>query len=244
MGTNVLEVRNVTKSFGKLLAVNRLSFEVKKGSILGIAGPNGAGKTTLFNVISGIYPCEGSIMFADKDISGQKPYTISRLGIARTFQFPAVFSSLSVYKNIEIGAYYGGGYTKAGIDEKVCSVMDYLDIRDRADLIIEDLPLYDKKMVMLGAALATDPEIIMLDEPLGGLSPREIQMSSDIFKKINGDLGVTLIIIEHLMKYLIALSDEMLILNEGQKIYFGSPEEVVNDDYVIKVYLGEDHEHA
>lgn len=243
MDTNILEVNDVTKSFGELIAVNHLSFTIEQGCVFGIAGPNGAGKTTLFNVISGVYGSQGSILFDSKDISRLKPYNICKLGLARTFQFPVIFSTLSVYKNIEIGAYYGGNYRK-DINQKVCETIEYLGLAHKSSQKVKDLPLYEKKMVMLGAALATNPKLIMLDEPLGGLSPKEINMSMEIFRKINKDQGVTLIIIEHLMKYLIEISDTMLILNEGQKIYRGEPAEVIHDDYVIKVYLGEDYKDA
>jgi len=238
----LLKLSNITKKFGDLKAVNDLSFEVEENCIYGIAGPNGAGKTTLFNVISGLYKNEGKIIFEDKEINDLRPHKVCHLGIARTFQFPNVFSTMKVKKNIEVGAHYG----KNNGDEKKITkeIIDYLGLQEKIDLLVKDLPLFDKKMVMLGAALATKPKLLMLDEPLGGLSPREIKLCTDYVKRINEEFKVTIIMIEHLMKHLIDLSDKMLILHEGKKIFEGFPEDVVSNEQVLEVYLGKDYEYA
>jgi len=235
----ILEARQVTKRFGDLAAVKDLSFSVEEKEIFGIAGPNGAGKTTLFNVISGFYSNSGEIYFKGERIDRLRPFQVCLKGIARTFQIPSVFSTLTVYDNIRVGAHFGSHDS----DEKriINEVLDFVGLNEKKDIEAIHLPLYDKKMTMLGAALATQPQLLMVDEPIGGLSPNEITKSAEIFQRINQELGITLIVIEHLMKVLMGLSHRMMILHNGEKISIGSPEEVANDEQVIEVYLGADY---
>lgn len=236
---NILETKEVTKRFGQLAAVKDLSFEVEEKEIFGIAGPNGAGKTTLFNVITGNYPAVGEIYFLGKRIDRLRPFQICLLGIARTFQIPSVFSTLTVYDNIRIGAHFGNHIR----DEKhtIQEVLQFVGLSDKQNTLSKHLSLFDKKLTMVGAALATHPKLLMLDEPIGGLSPWEIKLSIDLFKRINHELGITLIVIEHLMKFLMELSNRMMILYNGQKICVGLPEEVAQDKQVVDVYLGADY---
>lgn len=235
----ILETKQVTKRFGELAAVKDLSFEVKEKEIFGIAGPNGAGKTTLFNVISGIYLGSGEIYFLDERIDRLRPFQVCLKGVARTFQIPSVFSTLTVYDNIRVGAHFGN-HVK---DEKniIKEVLEFVGLSEKQNILTKHLPLFDKKLTMVAAALATHPKLLMLDEPIGGLSPGEINQSVELFKRINHELGVTLIVIEHLMKVLMEISERMMILHNGEKICIGTPEEVAKDKQVIEVYLGAEY---
>jgi branched-chain amino acid transport system ATP-binding protein len=235
----ILEAKRVTKRFGDLAAINDLSFEVEEGQIFGIAGPNGAGKTTLFNLISGIYSGAGEINFKGQRISGLRPYRICRKGVSRTFQVPTVFATLSVYDNLRVGAHFGGH--RGDEKENILHVLEFVGLAHRKDVQAKHLPLFEKKLTMLGVALATHPSLLMLDEPIGGLIPIEIDESVKLFRRINQELGVTLIIIEHLMKVLMGMANRMMILHNGQEICIGSPEAVARDPQVIEVYLGADY---
>lgn len=235
----VLEVKQLTKRFGELAAVDNLSFEVEKGEIFGIAGPNGAGKTTLFNVISGVYSGTGEIVFEGQPINGLRPYQICRKGLSRTFQIPTVFSTMTLYDNVRVGAHFGND----GQDDDAITrdTLDFVGLREKENVEARHLPLFDKKLTMVAAALATRPHLLMLDEPIGGLSPGEIQQSVSLFKRINEELGITLVVIEHLMKVLMGVSERLMILHNGEKISIGSPEEVAKDKKVIEVYLGAEY---
>jgi len=230
----MFETKHISKSFGKLVALSDVSFRVEKGEIFGIAGPNGAGKTTLFNVISAVYaPTAGQVFFEGKDITGLKPHQISRLGIARTFQIPTTFHTLSVYDNIRVGAIFG-----AGKPERVHEVLAFLDLGSRKDAPARNLDLYMTKLVMLGAALATDCKLLMLDEPMAGLSIVEINNFLEVIRKVNQERGITIIIIEHLLDILISISKRMMILSDGEMLYLGPSDKVTDDRRVVEVYLG------
>lgn len=239
---NLLEVENVTKSFGKLLVINNLSFNVKKGEIFGIAGPNGAGKTTLFNIITGVYKYHGRINFQDENITNFRPYIICQRGIARTFQLPLVFPTMTVYDNIAIGANFGN--TKGNVTNKrefLDKIITLVGLQNKVESLANNLRLFDKKMTMLAAALATGPELLLLDEPAGGLNESEITQSTDIFKKINSEFKITIIIIEHLMKVLVGICQRMMVLENGKQLCLGLPSNVMKDKQVIEVYLGEEY---
>ena len=213
----ILQNSNVTKYFGNLAAVTDLSFEVENGEIFGIAGPNGAGKTTLFNLIAGIYSCSGKIYFNGQQINGLRPHRICKMGVARTFQVPLVFSSLTVYQNIETGAHFGydGDEDKASL---VSEILDIIGLQDKADIEAIHLRLFDKKLTMLGSA-----------------------QSISLFKTINEKFGLTIIVIEHLMRVLMDISNRLMILNNGEMISIGPPSEVAKDKKVIEVYLGKEY---
>jgi len=234
---SLLRCDKVTMKFGALAAVNALSFEIEKGEIFGIAGPNGAGKSTLFNVITGFCQGSGDIYFGDVKISKMRPHQICNLGIARTFQIPQLCQSLSVFNNIKIGAHFG---VKGPHDdtELINGAIDFVDLAGKEEIIADNLDLLDKKKTMIAGALATKPKILMLDEPTGGLSPAEVKQSIELFRKINEELGITIVIIEHLMKVLTELSQRMMIIHMGSRICIGPPCDVTQDHRVVKIYLG------
>jgi branched-chain amino acid transport system ATP-binding protein len=237
---NMLEAKRVTKHFGRLAAVNNLSFDVKNGEIFGIAGPNGAGKTTLFNLIAGIYVCTGEILFEGEKINNLKPYKICKKGIARTFQIPLVFPSLSVSENIGIGAHFGGN-GQDNEERLISEIIDLVGLKGKENVEASHLRLFDKKMTMLGIGLATKPKLLMLDEPAGGLNPVEIEQSVMLFKRLNQELGITLIVIEHLMKVLMGISERLMIIHNGELVRLGDPGEVAKDKRVIEIYLGTEY---
>jgi len=234
---DILQVNKVTKCFGELAAVKELSFEVERGEIFGIAGPNGAGKTTLFNLVSGLYSGSGDIIFEGENLHGLRPFQICHKGVARTFQVPILCSTATVYQNIRVGAHFGV-LKGNGEKERIDSVIDFVGLRGRENAIAGSVDLFDKRLTMLAAALATEPRLLLVDEPISGLSPREARDSVALFQKINKELGITIIIIEHLMKVLIEVSHRLMIMNSGEKICIGPPQEVTRDKEVIEVYLG------
>jgi len=233
----LLKAINVTKKFGELKAVDDLSFEVQQGQIFGIAGPNGAGKSTVYNLITGFYSFDGKIEFEGRDISGLPPYRIAKAGIARTFQIPQTFPSLSVQKGISVGSRFGaaGGLDPAHVDE----VIRFVDLEKERTQNTGLLNLLGKKKLMIGAALATKPKILMLDEPMAGCNASEIKNLMKLISRINQDLGITIIIIEHFMKVLTELTETLLIIESGRKILQDEPAKVVNDPRVIECYLGD-----
>lgn len=232
----MLTASHITKKFGELLAVNDLSFSIEKGQIFGIAGPNGAGKSTLYNLITGYYPYEGKIEFNGRDISRMPPYRIAQSGIARTFQIPQTFPSLTVQKSISIGSRFGSG---SGLDPvHVDEVIRFVDLEEERRRKTGTLNLLCKKRLMIGAALATRPEILMLDEPMAGCNANEIRSLMELITRINQDLGITVIIIEHFMKVLTELTECLMIIEYGRMICQGEPGKVVNDPRVIESYLG------
>jgi branched-chain amino acid transport system ATP-binding protein len=240
MESMMLECKNLTKRFGKLIAVNNLSFKVKTGEIFGIAGPNGAGKTTLFNLITGVYRGSGEIFFEGENIHGRNPYEICHKGIARTFQIPQVFMTLPVVENVRVGAHFGDSGIKNEM-KNIKKVIDFVGLNGKEKLIGANLKLLDKKLVMIASALATRPKLLLLDEPIAGLSPEESRQSIAMFKKINNELGLTIIIIEHFMKVLTELSSRLLILQNGGEICVDSPLAVSKNKKVIECYLGANH---
>ena len=233
----MLKATNVTKRFGELKAVNDLSFEVQQGQIFGIAGPNGAGKSTVFNLITGAYKYEGNIEFDGRNITGMPPYRIAKAGIARTFQIPQTFPSLNVQKSISVGSRFGaaGGLDPAYVDE----VIHFVDLEPERFQSTGLLTLLGKKKLMIGASLATKPKILMLDEPMAGCNATEIKSLMELIAKINQELGITIIFIEHFMKVLTELTETLLIIESGRKICQDEPSKVTNDPKVIECYLGD-----
>lgn len=230
----VLETHGVSRSFGKLVALNGVSFQVEEAEIFGIAGPNGAGKSTLFNVIAGLYPpSAGRVFFRGQDITGLSPHQVCQRGIARTFQIPATFQSLTVYDNIRVGATFGSPHRR-----RVADVVEFLGLADKAGARARNLDLYTTKLVMLGAALATGCSFLMLDEPMAGFSMVEIDNFLGVVRAINREWGVTVLIIEHLLDVLVGLAGRILILHDGQVLYVGPSDKVTQDRRVVEVYLG------
>jgi branched-chain amino acid transport system ATP-binding protein len=233
----LLKVINVTKKFDELVAVDNLSFEVGHGQIYGIAGPNGAGKSTVYNLITGNYSYEGYIEFNGKDITGLSPHQIAKKGIARTFQIPQTFPSLSVHKSLCVGSRFG---TKSGLDlDHVNEIIHFVSLENELHLKTGLLNLLGKKKLMIGAALATKPKILMLDEPMAGSNAQEIKSLMDLIRRINYELGITIIIIEHFMKVLTELTEKLLFIDSGKMICCDEPEKAANDPMVIECYLGD-----
>ncbi len=232
----MLKALNVTKRFGELKAVDNLSFEVHQGQVFGIAGPNGAGKSTVFNLITGVYNYEGKIEFDGRDITGMPPYRIAKAGIARTFQIPQTFPSLSVQKSISVGSRFGavGGLDPAYVEEMI----RFVDLEQERFQSTGLLTLLGKKKLMIGASLATKPKILMLDEPMAGCNATEIKSLMALIAKINQDLGITIIIIEHFMKVLTELTENLMCIESGRMICQDEPAKVCNDPRVIECYLG------
>ena len=230
----MLEVNNIGKSFGKLTALTNVSFSVEEGEVFGIAGPNGAGKSTLFNVVTGVYPpSAGTVTFQGKNISNMSSHRICHLGIGRTFQTPAVFSSLSIRDNIRVGSTFGNSR-----DGNLTRVIDFLDLGNKADQSIANQDLFTTKMTMIGSVLATDCKLLMLDEPMAGFSVAEINRFVEVVRRINQEWGITIVIIEHLLDILISLTKRIMILHYGAPLYIGDSDDVTNDRRVVEVYLG------
>jgi branched-chain amino acid transport system ATP-binding protein len=233
----MLETEGLTKEFGKLIALADVSFEVNEGEVFGIAGPNGAGKSTLFNLISGNYkPTRGKVRFLGDDITGFKSDKVCQTGIGRTYQIPTTFHSMTVRDNIRVGSTFGGKQTRS-----VEEILNFLKLNLIADMPAKNLDLYSTKLVMLGAVLATNCKLLMLDEPMAGFSISEIEKFVEVVKSVNQSWGATIIIIEHLLDILISLTERMLILDNGEKIYMGQSSEVTSDRRVVEVYLGNEY---
>lgn len=236
----LLKCNDVTKRFGEILAVDHVSFSLEPGEIFGIAGLNGAGKTTLFNLISGVFKCEGEILFESRNIVGLSAHKICHLGIARTLQTPKLFTTLSVWDNVRIGLVFGGdgGHGKSDL---INDILNFAGLVDKKNHKASTLSLWDKKMTMIAAALATSPKLLMLDEPIAGLNPKEIDLSTQLLKRINEELGVTLIVIEHFMKFLTALCDRLMILDNGRVLACDEPRKVICEEAVVNCYFGDAH---
>jgi len=219
------------------VAVNDLTFSVQKGQIFGIAGPNGAGKSTVYNLITGFYPYEGVIEFNGRDLSGMPPYKIAKAGIARTFQIPQIFPSLTVEKSISVGSRFG---SRDGLDEDhVAEIIRFVELSEEKNQKTGHLNLLGKKKLMIGAALATKPRMLMLDEPMAGSNANEIKALMDLIRRINAEMGLTIIIIEHFMKVLTELTEKLLIIESGAMICCDVPEVATSDKRVIESYIGD-----
>jgi len=237
----ILEVRDVTKMFGGLCALNGVTFEVMEGEILGLIGPNGAGKTTVFNLITGFYkPTRGKIIYLNHDITKLKPHQRVKLGISRTFQLTKPFSSMSVLDNVVVSRCYGRNYAKSIKEarKEAEELLEFVGLADKANTMAGNLNFVDKRLLELARALATQPRVLLLDEVMAGLNPREVDHVNSLIRKIR-DMGVTILMIEHVMRAVMRLADRVVVLNAGVKIAEGKPSEVAKDEQVIKAYLGE-----
>ncbi|WP_027717179.1 ABC transporter ATP-binding protein [Desulfovirgula thermocuniculi] len=234
----LLELRNVTIKFGGLIAVNDLSFTVNEGEIVGLIGPNGAGKTTVFNLISGVYrPTKGEIYFNGENIVGLKPYQVCQKGIGRTFQLVKPFGNKTVLYNVMVGAFLHTNNTHVS-REKALEVLKLVGLHHRKDMLAKNLTIVDRKKLEVAKALATEPKLLLLDEVLAGLNPAEVNEAIEVIKRIHR-AGVTILLIEHVLKAAMALSQRVVVIDYGRKIAEGPPEEVTNNPEVIKAYLGE-----
>ena len=240
---DILEIKGVTKRFGGLTAVKEIDLCVTEGMRLGIIGPNGAGKTTLFNMVTGEFkPTLGSIRFDGHPIHGLKPHRISRRGIGRTFQLVRVFDELPVYDNVLTGALAQRLHLSPTKDQKdeVEGVLELTHLQDQRDTLAKNLTVAAKKRVGLATALATGPRLLLLDELMAGLTFVEIDETLALLRKMNTEMGITLIVVEHVMKAVMELCEQIMVISSGEKIAEGTPQEIANDRKVIDVYLGEE----
>jgi branched-chain amino acid transport system ATP-binding protein len=236
----VLEVRHLSKSFRGLRAVSEASFDIPAGSINGLIGPNGAGKTTIFNVIAGVYaPDSGEIRFEGRRIDGLRPDQVCAAGIGRTFQLVKPFAGLSVLDNVIVGALQRER-TVAGARGHAASILKKLGLDAKADLPASSLTLPDRKRLEVARALATRPRLLLLDEVMAGLRPTECDQMVEVFRDINRSEGLTILLIEHVMRAVMALAQHIGVLHHGVVIARGTPMEVVRDPAVLECYLGEE----
>ncbi|MGF1476539.1 MAG: ABC transporter ATP-binding protein [Geminicoccaceae bacterium] len=235
----ILALNGVSKRFGSFRALSDLSFDVETGEIFGVAGPNGAGKSTLLNVCSGaLKPSEGEIRFDGRRVDGLKPYALCHRGIARIFQIPQVFSSLSIRENVRTACMFGGGPSDGAIEDVEDEVLRLAGIESQAERPAATADLMTRKMTMLAAALATRPRVLLMDEPLAGLNPGEIDAFADLILELRRKRDLAIVVVEHKVRALRRISDRILILDFGSLLSLGEPDEVMNDPKVVEVYLG------
>ena len=233
----MLEVRGVSRFFGGLAALTDVSFSLEQGEILAVIGPNGAGKTTLFNVVNGFYPAsKGEVFFKGGRISGLQPHKVCQRGIARTFQVVKPLQRMTVLDNVIASAFLKAP-KRDEAEALAIDMLKFTNLYDDRDVISKGLPLGKRKRLEIARALATQPEMILLDESFAGLNPTELNESIEIIEKIKAR-GITIMIIEHHMKVIMAISDRIVVLNYGEKIAEGTPEEIRNNKLVVEAYLG------
>jgi len=238
METPILSVHGVTKRFGGLVALNDVSFDVKRGEVVGLMGPNGAGKTTLLNVVAGEYaPDAGSIIFKGCDITGCAPHRACHLGMARTFQIPQPFVTLTARENLMVSAVFGRRLKRetAALDED--RILQLVGLSEKKETCAGDLPILALKKLELARALARSPELLLLDEVAAGITDVEIPAVLSTIEQIRG-MGITIIIIEHIMKVLLNAVDRLVVIDKGVKIAEGEPSAVMNDSKVVEAYFG------
>jgi branched-chain amino acid transport system ATP-binding protein len=235
---SLLEIRGVTKHFGGLAALTKITYDVKQGEILGLIGPNGAGKTTLFNVVNGFYPpTHGEVLFKGEKVSHLKPHQICKLGMARTFQVVRPLQRMTTLDNVIASAFLRAK-TKAEATERAIEHLRFTGLYEDRNVISKGLPLGKRKKLEITRALATQPEMLLLDESFAGLNPSEQNELIEIIQKVR-EKGITIMVIEHHMKVIMSISDRIVVINYGEKIAEGTPKEIGNSPLVIEAYLGE-----
>jgi branched-chain amino acid transport system ATP-binding protein len=241
--TTILDVQAVSKTFGGLRAVHEVSFDLNDGEILGIIGPNGAGKTTLFNMISGAIPADsGTVTFDGRRTEKLKPHEVAKLGLVRTFQVVKPFAGLTVHENVLVGAFLRR-QDPSEAEDKARETIEITGLTPYADRSAQDLTLATRKRLELARALATDPRVLLLDEVLAGLTPTEGAQMIEVVRSIR-DRGISLLIIEHVMAAIMALSDRIAVIHHGELLAVGEPAAIVKDPKVVEAYLGEEFQIA
>lgn len=250
---NMLRLDHLTIRFGGLVAVNDVSFTIEKGDLFGLIGPNGAGKTTVFNMITGVYkPSEGNVLFKERVITGSPPNKIAGLGICRTFQNIRLFGSLTVLENVMVGAFLRHRTTLASalaylpsanketdkLRGEACELLDVLDLAEVAHSRSADLPYGMQRRLEIARAMATQPELLLLDEPAAGMNPQESEDLMATVRRIRDEFGKTVLLIEHDMRFVMGLCEKIFVLDHGEQIAYGPPEAIRNDPKVIEAYLG------
>jgi branched-chain amino acid transport system ATP-binding protein len=236
----ILEVSNLSKNFGGLQVLRDVSFQMLNGEILGLIGPNGAGKTTLFNVVTGMYsPSAGRIHFKGEGILGMRPDQICRRGVARTFQLVRIFPTMTALENVLVGAIYGGNCRGEKALDEALDCLDLFNLMDVKDIVSADLTYSDRKLVEIARAVASRPGLVLLDEPLSGLNPAETEKIMAVIRIIRDTRGISIIWIEHKTDAIFNLCDRVVVLDYGEKIAEGCPEEVAANRKVVEAYIGE-----
>lgn len=236
----IIEINNVSKHFGGLKAVDQVSLNIEKGQIFGLIGPNGAGKSTLFNCVAGAYPPTlGKVIYKGEDITGMKPWNVCKKKIARTFQVVKPFQSKTVLYNVMVGAYVRSA-KPSEVRDMALATLDELKMTSKKDILAKNLTIADRKRLEIARALATDPEVLLMDESMAGLRPNEVDDMLKLIRQIR-DRGVTIFMIEHIMRAIMSLSDRIAVIHFGKLIMEGTPAEVSKDERVIKAYLGESY---
>lgn len=249
----LLEATNVTKVFGGLMAVAAVDLTIERGSIVSVIGPNGAGKTTFFNMLTGIYrPDQGGITFDGQQLVGKRPDQIAALGISRTFQNIRLFNNMTVLENVLVGMHSrlrallpavildtpGVRAEERRARQKARELLAFVGLDDKRDAIAKNLPYGDQRRLEIARALAADPKLILLDEPTAGMNPQETDAATHLIRELRDNLGLTVVLIEHDMRVVMTISERISVLDHGQKIAEGVPEEIRNNPHVIEAYLG------
>jgi branched-chain amino acid transport system ATP-binding protein len=238
----ILEGQDVTKYFGGLAAVSHVDFHVDKGEIVGLIGPNGAGKTTLFNLISGAIPFKsGEIIFKDQKLKGLKPNKICKMGVGRTFQEIKIFADMPVFQNVLMGAFFGTPTRISGADaaKEATQALEFVELSAMSAIPVQDLTLVNQKRVEVARALSTKPELLLLDELMAGLNATETSEAMELVTRIR-DSGITIFMVEHVMKAIMGICERIMVLHHGEKITDGTPQEIAANKTVIEIYLGEE----
>jgi branched-chain amino acid transport system ATP-binding protein len=238
----ILEGQGVTKHFGGLVAVSSVDFHIDQGEIVGMIGPNGAGKTTLFNLISAALPLSsGEIRFKGQKLNGLKPHQICKTGVSRTFQETKVFANMLVFQNVLVGAFFGSPNRVLGADatREASQALEFVGLSAMSATPVKDLTLVNQKRVEVARALATKPELLLLDELMAGLNPAEVSEAMELVTKIR-DIGITIFMVEHVMKAIMGICERLMVLHHGEKIAEGIPQEIAANKTVIEIYLGEE----